>query len=73
MSAEHGDSCESVESCVTCSDQAVAVRVERLLGSGLAIVSTTNGREEISVGLVNAREGDTVLAHAGEAIAVLKE
>jgi hydrogenase expression/formation protein HypC len=57
--------------CVTCSDAAVPVTVVRLLADGLAVVHTAAGDEEISVALVEATEGDTVLVHAGEAIAVL--
>ena len=65
------------EVCITCSDQAVAVTVVRLLDDGLALVDTGAGREdgagreEVSVALVTARIGDTILVHAGEAIAVL--
>ena len=55
--------------CITCSDQAVAVRVVRLLDDGLAIADTGVSQEEISVALVDARAGDTVLVHAKEAIA----
>jgi len=57
--------------CVTCSDTAVAVTVLNLLGDGLAEVATGRGSEEVSVALVPARVGDTVLVHAGEAIALL--
>ena len=57
--------------CVTCSDEAVAVRVVRLLADGLAMVDTESGQEEVSVALVAARAGDTVLVHAKEAIAVV--
>ncbi|RSN46758.1 hydrogenase assembly protein HupF [Actinomadura sp. WAC 06369] len=56
--------------CVTCSDAAVRVRVRELLGDGLAVVDTAAGPEEVSVALVDARVGDVVLVHAGEAIAV---
>ena len=65
------------EVCITCSDQAVAVTVVRLLDNDLAVVDTGAGqadgagREEVSVALVAARVGDTILVHAGEAIAVL--
>ncbi len=59
------------EVCITCSDQAVAVTVVRLLNDDLAIVDTGAGREEVSVALVEAGIGDTILVHAGEAIAVL--
>jgi hydrogenase expression/formation protein HypC len=57
--------------CVTCSDQAVAVTVLRLLDDGLAVVDTGAGQEEVSVALVTATVGDTVLVHAREAIAVV--
>jgi hydrogenase expression/formation protein HypC len=59
------------EVCVTCSDTAVAVTVIRLLPSDLAIVDTGAGQEEVSVALVSAAAGDTILVHAGEAIAVV--
>jgi hydrogenase expression/formation protein HypC len=61
----HGDS------CITCSDTAVAVTVLRLLDDGLAIVDTGEGQEEVSVALVTARPGDRILVHAREAIGVL--
>lgn len=57
--------------CITCSDVAVAVTVTELLDDDLAIVRTSAGTEEISVALVTAAVGDTVLVHAGEAIAVM--
>jgi hydrogenase expression/formation protein HypC len=57
--------------CITCSDTAVAVTVVRLLDDGLAIVDTGQGEEEVSVALVRAAAGDTVLVHAKEAIAVV--
>ena len=57
--------------CITCSDQAVAVTVVRLLDDDLALVDAGAGQEEVSVALVAAAVGDTILVHAGEAIAVL--
>jgi hydrogenase expression/formation protein HypC len=57
--------------CITCSDVAVPVKVVELLDDELAIVDTSAGAEEISVALVTASVGDTVLVHAGEAIAVM--
>jgi len=57
--------------CITCSDQAVPVTVVRLLDDELAVVDTGRGVEEVSVALVAAAVGDTVLVHACEAIAVL--
>ena len=59
------------EVCITCSDSAVQVTVMRLLADGLAEVETGQGREEVSVALVTAAVGDTILIHAGEAIAVV--
>lgn len=58
--------------CITCSDTAVRVEVVRLLADDLAVVDTGGGhQEEVSVGLVEAQVGDTILVHAREAIAVL--
>ncbi|MGH3412452.1 MAG: HypC/HybG/HupF family hydrogenase formation chaperone [Marmoricola sp.] len=69
MSAEpahcHGDV------CITCSDEAVAVRIVELREDDLALVDTGVSREEVSVALVEAGAGDTVLVHAKEAIAVV--
>jgi hydrogenase expression/formation protein HypC len=60
------------EVCITCSDQAVEVRVVRLLDADLAMVATGAGTEEqVSVALVDAGPGDTILVHAKEAIAVV--
>lgn len=59
------------EICITCSDTAVAVRIAWLLPDGLALVDTEAGQEEVSVALVTAGVGDTILVHAGEAIAVV--
>ncbi len=59
------------EVCITCSDSGTLVRVVKLLGNDLAVVDTGGGREEVSVAFVHALPGDTVLVHAGEAIAVV--
>jgi hydrogenase expression/formation protein HypC len=59
------------EVCITCSDTAVPVTIVRLLDDGLAIVDTGQGEEEVSVALVTAGVGDTILVHAREAIAVV--
>lgn len=61
------------EVCLTCSDQAVPARVVRLLEYGMAVIAGPDGLTEASVALVTAVPGDTVLIHAGEAIAVLPE
>jgi hydrogenase expression/formation protein HypC len=58
--------------CVTCGDIAVEVTVLRLLPDSLAIVDNgQGGSEEVSVALVSAAVGDTILVHASEAIAVV--
>jgi hydrogenase expression/formation protein HypC len=57
--------------CITCSDTAVEVRVLRLLEDEMAVVDTGSGEETVSVALVSADVGDTILVHAREAIAVI--
>ena len=57
--------------CITCSDTAVEVRVLRLLDDEMAVVEAGAGEETVSVALVTARAGDSILVHAGEAIAVV--
>ncbi|HEX2824407.1 MAG TPA: hypothetical protein VHO07_30225 [Streptosporangiaceae bacterium] len=57
--------------CITCSDAAVEVTVLRLLADELAVVDTGAGEETVSVALVSAGVGDTILVHAKEAIAVV--
>ena len=58
--------------CITCGDVAVPVRVVRLLPGELAVVEVEGREEEISVALVPAEVGATLLVHAGEAIARLE-
>jgi D-sedoheptulose 7-phosphate isomerase len=60
--------CLTEPECITCSDRATPARVVRLLDGALALVDTGESVTEISVALVQARVGDTVLVHAGEAI-----
>jgi hydrogenase expression/formation protein HypC len=57
--------------CITCGDTAVEVKIVRLLDDALAIVATEAGEEVVSVALVTADVGDTILVHASEAIAVV--
>ena len=57
--------------CITCSDTAIEVRVLQLLADELAVVDTGQGEETVSVALVTASVGDTILVHAREAIAVV--
>jgi hydrogenase expression/formation protein HypC len=59
------------EVCVTCSDTAAQVTVVELLPDAMATVDTGSGKEEVSVALVDAAVGDTILVHASEAIAVV--
>ncbi|WP_030429644.1 HypC/HybG/HupF family hydrogenase formation chaperone [Allokutzneria albata] len=60
------------EVCVTCSDVATPATVLRLLDDDMAVVRAgADDEQEVSVALVTAEVGDTVLTHAGEAIAVL--
>jgi hydrogenase expression/formation protein HypC len=65
-----GPSCSS-DHCITCGDIAVEVRVVRLLADDLAVVDTGAGEEQVSVALVSAAVGDTILVHAGEALTVV--
>jgi hydrogenase expression/formation protein HypC len=65
-----GPACTS-DHCITCGDIAVEVRVVRLLPDDLADVDTGEGTERVSVALVSACVGDTIVVHAGEAIAVV--
>jgi len=44
----------------------------RLLPQALAVVDTGKGEEQVSVALVAAAVGDTILVHAGEAIALVR-
>jgi len=67
-----GPMCTS-DHCITCGDIAVEVRVVRLLPDGLAVVDTGEGEEQVSVALVSAAVGDTILVHAGEALTVLSQ
>jgi len=59
------------DTCITCGDTAVQVRVLELLPDDLAVVDTGQGTEQVSVALVSASPGDTILVHAGEAIAIV--
>ena len=61
----------SGDACITCSDIAVQATVVRLLADAMAGVDTGAGEETVSVALVTAGVGDTILVHASEAIAVI--
>ena len=68
MTGENPPVCTD-EVCITCGDVAVPVRVVRLLADDLAVVEVEGHEEEVSVALVAAEVGATLLVHAGEAIA----
>ena len=68
--AAGGEHCAN-DVCITCSDMAVEVTVLRLLEDQMAVVEVGRGEETVSVALVSAGVGDTILVHAREAIAVL--
>ncbi len=57
--------------CITCSDTAVEVTIVAVHELEMATVDTRQGTEEVSIALVDAGVGDTILVHAGEAIAVV--
>jgi hydrogenase expression/formation protein HypC len=58
--------------CITCGDVAVPVQVVKLLPGDMAVVEAEGREEEISVALVPATVGATLLVHAGEAIACIE-
>ena len=59
------------ETCITCGDVAVAMRVIQVDEERcLALCETAEGaRETVEIALVDAGPGDEVLVHAGTAIA----
>jgi len=59
--------------CITCSDTAVEVTIVAVHDLEMAAVDTGEGIEEVSIALVSAGVGDTILVHAGEALAVVTE
>ena len=61
----------SGDTCITCADTAVRVTVLRLLADEMAVVEGGAGEETVSVALVTAGVGDTILVHASEAIGVI--
>jgi hydrogenase expression/formation protein HypC len=70
IALDAGDAC--ADGCITCGDVAVEVTILRLLPAAMAVVDTGAGEEEVSIALVDAVVGDTILVHASEAIAVLR-
>lgn len=72
MAAGPAPSCDHTTGCITCGDEAVEMRVERIdRERELALCSTDAGeRSSVEIALVApVAEGDTLLVHAGTAIA----
>jgi hydrogenase maturation factor len=64
-------SCDHVEGCITCGDEGVPLRVERVdADRELALCSNDEGEQEtVQVALVGpVAPGDTLLVHAGTAL-----
>jgi hydrogenase maturation factor len=61
--------------CITCSDEAVAVKVLQVeQESGLALVEVEDQAEEVDITLVeHVAPGDMLLVHGGVAIGLLEE
>jgi hydrogenase maturation factor len=61
--------------CITCSDEAVAVKVLHVeQESGMALVEVEEKTEEVDITLVeHVAPGDMLLVHGGVAIALLEE
>jgi hydrogenase assembly chaperone HypC/HupF len=77
LTTMRGASCEldTEGHCITCSDEALPVRVLRVdQESGTALVEVSDTKEEIDITLVDSvSPGDTLLVHGGVAIALLDE
>jgi hydrogenase maturation factor len=66
--------CDHTTGCITCGDEAVAMKVLRVDGDrGLGLCADRDGdRSSVEIALVlPVAEGDTLLVHAGTAIAHL--
>jgi hydrogenase expression/formation protein HypC len=57
--------------CITCSDEGIELRVLALDGDTAQCVDAQGEPAAVDLALVDAGPGDTVLAHAGVAIARL--
>jgi hydrogenase maturation factor len=60
--------------CITCSDEGVEMRVVRIdEPRAMALCEDAGGtRSSVEIALVEAREGDTLLVHAGTALLKLR-
>ncbi len=61
--------------CLTCSDEVIPVKVLSVnQATGLALVEVSDQAEEVDISLVeDIAPGDTLLVHAGVAIARVEE
>ena len=57
------------ETCITCGDVAVAIRVIEVDEERCLCESAEGERSTVEIALVDAAPGDEVLVHAGTAIA----
>ena len=66
---------ECGDHCITCSDEGIAMQVERIdEARGLALCSGEDGsKSTVEIALVSVEPGDRVLVHAGVALAELSE
>ena len=64
---------ECGDHCITCSDEGIAMQVERIDDvRGLALCSAEDGsKSTVEIALVSVEPGDRVLVHAGVALAEL--
>ena len=60
--------------CITCSDEGIAMQVERIdADRGLALCATEDGsKSSVEIALVEVEPGDRVLVHAGVALVELQ-
>jgi hydrogenase expression/formation protein HypC len=68
-----GDPCSDPYHCVTCGDDGAPMRVVRVdAARALALCEDEAGaRRSVEIALVDAAPGDTLLVHAGTALATL--
>jgi hydrogenase maturation factor len=64
---------ECGDHCITCSDEGIEMRVERIdHARGLALCATEDGSmSTVEIALVSVQPGDRVLVHAGVALTEL--
>jgi hydrogenase expression/formation protein HypC len=64
---------ECGDHCITCSDEGIAMKVERIdEDRGLALCSNEDGsKSTVEIALVSVEPGDRVLVHAGVALTEL--